>query len=90
MDFLRTELEAALAFTGRAFATRDDGTRERNRKNARQGYDVFMRIMRTASFEPAEAEQLLKPVERLRAELQKLGETFECPSPYPGKVSFKC
>ena len=74
IEFLKTELEAALAFTGRAMATRDVEARERNLRNARQVYETLCQRLRQLSVDPADAEQILSRFEVLRTHLKELGE----------------
>ena len=74
IDFLRTELDISIAFADRALATNDPWARERNRLNARQGYDTFNAGLDRVTIEPSELEVMSQTAERLRTLLKELGE----------------
>ena len=74
LEFLRAELGVSSAFANRALTTKSAEVRERNRLNARKGFDTFVHHLNDVTTNPAEAEVLIRGVERLRSLLRKLGE----------------
>lgn len=73
-EFLKNELDIGFAFAWRALITRNPEARRRNRALASNSYRRFKEILRTVAIEPAEADDLLKRVERLQTNLKELGE----------------
>jgi hypothetical protein len=76
-DFLKVDLETALTFSSIALQSLDDPIkRQRNRRNARRGYDVIVRLMVRVSLTEDDARHIDLNLQRLKRELQQLGETF--------------
>lgn len=74
IDFLKTELDVATAFANRALATNDSDTRERNRSNARQGYETIIHGLERVSVQAPDAQTFTNGLERLRTLLRDIGE----------------
>jgi hypothetical protein len=77
VDFLKTDVETALTFS--AIALQSSGNtkrRHRNRSSARRGYDTIVRFIERVPLTDDDAQFLLRKLERLKLELQSLGETF--------------
>jgi hypothetical protein len=75
-QFLRTDIETALLFCSIALQTEDLSKRERNRKNARRGYDTIVRLSARIRLSNDDEQFLSDKLERLKFELQRLGEVF--------------
>ena len=76
VSFLKIDLDTALTFTEIALQAEDAEKRKRNRHNARTGYDTLMRLLPRVTPMRADAEILAEKFDRLKANLQKLGERF--------------
>ena len=74
--FLKTDVETALTFSGIALQTSDENKKQRNTKNARRGYDSILRFVGRIPIGAEDAEFLSSKLQRLKTELQKLGEIF--------------
>jgi hypothetical protein len=76
-DFLKVDLKTALSFSNFALQSVDDPTkRQRNRRNARRAYDTVLRLLKRVSLSDDDAQRMNRNLERLKTELQHLGETF--------------
>ena len=76
-DFLKVDLQTALTFSGIALQHGTDSVKkERNRRNARRGYDTILRLLERVSLDDHDARHLKHNLRRLKTELQELGETF--------------
>ena len=75
VQFLRVEVDTALAFLRRAQTTNDPAVRERNRRNARLAYDTIYDFLAKAP-ELSAQEQVSGGLMRLKSELIELGEEF--------------
>jgi hypothetical protein len=77
IDFLKVDLQTALTFS--KIALQSDGDAERRRRNCRnahKAYDTIVRLAGRVSFSDGDARYISRNLERLKSELQKLGETF--------------
>jgi len=76
-DFLKVDLETALTFSGIALQSKDDPVkRQRNRHNARRGYDVIVRLRKKVILDDYDERLISRKLQRLKAELKSLGDTF--------------
>jgi hypothetical protein len=76
-DFLKVDLQTALTFSGIALQSADDPVkRQRNRKNARRGYDMIVRLVEKVSLTDDDVQYMTRNLHRLKTDLQQLGETF--------------
>lgn len=75
-EFLKCELQTGITFADLALTAKHDDRRERNRANARKAYDTALRFMGTLSPAPESTAELKHLIERLRAQLKRLGETI--------------
>ena len=74
-DFLQTELETSLTFAEAALsAAYDMEKRERDRANARKGYDTILRFSRKYPIQPSAAEDFAERLGHLKSALHTLGE----------------
>jgi hypothetical protein len=74
--FLKTDVETALTFSAIALKTNEPNKKQRNQKNARKGYDSIVRFMGRMPISTEDGEFLSSKLQRLKTELQMLGETF--------------
>ncbi len=73
-EFLRTELDVSLTFAEEALSAGDDSEkRERNRANARHGYDTIMRMSEKLA-NPDTGPDSAEKLHRLKTLLRVLGE----------------
>lgn len=75
-DFLKVDLETALTFTGIALQADNDAKKKRNQQSARKAYDTILKLLRNVEPEEGDAQVLRSNLERLKSELQRLGEVF--------------
>jgi len=75
-DFLQADSEIALTFSGIALQTSDREMRKRRTQIARKAYETIMRLREKINFNEAERDRLDANLQRLKSELQKLGESF--------------
>jgi hypothetical protein len=75
-EFLKTDVETALTFSSIALQTEDLSKRQRNRRNARKGYDTILRLARRVRLSTDDEQFLSEKMGRLKSELQRLGEVF--------------
>ena len=76
LSFIHTELETAETFADIALLSEDAAKTERNRKNARIGYDTALRFLATLSAGRDENRHLQQKLANVRSKLRVLGETF--------------
>ncbi len=75
-NFLKTDLQTALTFAGIALESEQGPKRDRNRGNARRGYDTIVRLIRKFDLSEEDVRFLARNLQRLKSELQTLGEVF--------------
>jgi len=75
-QFLRIDSEIALTFSGIALGERDEGGRKKTAKTARRAYDAIMRLRKNLVLTDAERNELDANLQRLKSELQSLGQRF--------------
>lgn len=76
VDSIKTDLDTALTFVQIARQTSEREKSIRNRRNARQAYDVVLRYIDSASLNGLEREHLTKKLASLKSALLSLGESF--------------
>ena len=76
ISFLKIDLDTASTFAEIALRADDTEKRERNRHNARVGYDTVVRLLPRVTPMRMDAEILTEKLDRLRANLLELGERF--------------
>jgi hypothetical protein len=74
--FLQVDSEIALTFCSLALEARDEGKRRRTGQTARRAYDTIMSLREGIELTDAEQSKLNANLDRLRSELQSLGQTF--------------
>lgn len=75
-DFLRIDSEVALTFSGIALGASDHDRRSRTSQAARKAYDTVIRLREGVDLTDAESNKLDANLQRLKSELQSLGQTF--------------
>lgn len=77
-DFLRIDAEVALTFSSIASMAKDGDEEKKRRttKAARRAYDTILRLREKVELTDAEETKLDESMQRLKKELQSLGETF--------------
>lgn len=75
-DFLRVDVQTSLTFCKIARETDDPDKKSRNRHHARRGYDTVVRLMRKVDFTQTELQEMNANLEKLKSQLQSLGEVF--------------
>jgi hypothetical protein len=75
-EFLQVDSEIALTFSALGLEARDEGKRRRLSQTARKAYETIMRLRQGIKLTDAESSKLNANLERLRNELQSLGQTF--------------
>jgi hypothetical protein len=75
-EFLKTDVETALTFSSIALQSEDLSKKQRNRRNARKGYDTIVRLAGRIRLTSDDEEFLTEKLTRLKSELQRLGEVF--------------
>jgi hypothetical protein len=76
-DFLKIDLETALTFSSIALQNAMNTVkRQRNQRNARVGYDTIVRLIEKVTLTDEETRFMVRNLQRLKTELQQLGETF--------------
>ena len=73
---LRTELLAGLTFSRVALLTSDGVKREHNRQQARQAYNSVLEKLVLVSLTAKDVESIATMIQRLKSELEKMGEHF--------------
>jgi hypothetical protein len=77
IEFLKTDVQTALTFSGIALESgNNEVKRLRNQRNARRSYDTVLRFLMKVPVNASDVEFLSSRLERLRSELEKLGESF--------------
>jgi len=76
VEFLKTDLETALTFAKIARQSRDSIRKNRNSLAARKGYETLLRLVPKVELGDDDGRILADGLNRLRAELEALGETF--------------
>ena len=74
VEFLQVDSQIALTFSAIALDTRDSEKRIRATRTARKAYDSIMRLSKNIEFTEAERQKLDANLQRLKSELQRLGE----------------
>jgi hypothetical protein len=74
VEFLKTDLETALTFSGIALTTENPGKRTRMRQNARKAYDTVIRFMKRLELTDGDSQSLSGYLQRLKTDLVALGE----------------
>jgi len=75
-DILRTDLVAGLTFSRVALQTSNGETRGRNRQLARQVYSSVSARLDLGSLTAKEVQRIMHLIQRLKSELEKMGELF--------------
>ena len=75
-DFLKIDVATAFIFAKRAAQADDAAKRRRSQRAARIAYDTVHRFADKMDLTREDAEVLSSNLERLKSELQALGETF--------------
>ena len=75
-DFLKVDLETALTFSGIALQTDNDIKKKRNQQSARKAYETIRKLMNNVDLDERDAHMLHTNLDRLKSELQRLGEVF--------------
>lgn len=75
-EFLRVDSHVALTFSGMALAASDPEKRKRTARIAREAYDTIMRLRTRIALSTAQRNDLDANLERLKRELQSIGQRF--------------
>jgi hypothetical protein len=75
-DFLKVDLETALTFVKIAHTTDDEFRKERNCRAARKAYETVVRLQKKVDLTTNDGLALKRGLDRLKSELERLGETF--------------
>jgi PIN domain nuclease of toxin-antitoxin system len=75
-EFLQVDSEIALTFCGLALQARDEAARKHRAQIARKAYDTITRLRKGIDLNEEEMDKLETNLQRLRNELQSLGQTF--------------
>jgi len=75
-NFLQIDSEIALTFAGIALETRDQDKRVRTVKTAQNAYDTIMRLRKRLHLTDTERDKLDANLQRLKVELEKLGQSL--------------
>lgn len=75
-DFLRIDSEIALTFSGLALTANDPEKRSRRVQTARRAYDTIVQLSKNIDLSHKQRDQLDASLQRLKTELQSLGQTF--------------
>jgi hypothetical protein len=73
-QFLQIDSEVALTFSGMALRTSDEKKKRRTTQVARRAYDTIMRLRKNIALGDTEGDKLEANLQRLRSELQVLGQ----------------
>lgn len=76
VDFLQIDSEIGLTFSGIALGARDSETKNRLAQSARRAFDTIARLRANVELSQAEVDKLDVNVQRLKNELQHLGQRF--------------
>jgi hypothetical protein len=75
-QFLRVDSEIALTFSALAREARDQEKRELRTRTARKAYDTIMQLRKRIHLSDVDTDKLDTNLQRLRGELQSLGESL--------------
>ena len=75
-DFLKVDLQTALTFAGIALETNNATKKKRNQESARKAYDTVLRLLPNVELDEGDAQSVRTNLQRLKSELQLLGEVF--------------
>ena len=75
-NFLKVDIATALTFSGIALQADDPIKKNRNRRNARKGYDTIVRLVDKVHLSKDDAQVIREGLRRLKSELERLGEVF--------------
>ena len=75
-QFLQIDSEIALTFSGLALEERVEEKKGRRIQSARRAYDTIMKLRKNIVLTDAERTKLDANLQRLKSELESLGETF--------------
>jgi len=75
-DFLKLDVQTALTFTGIALQMEDSVNKRRNQRSARKAYDCVLNLAKRVQLTEEETLTLTLRLDRLKFELQTLGEIF--------------
>ena len=75
-QFLKTDIETALTFSSIALQTDNEIKKQRNRQNARRGYNTIQRLASRAKLSDDDRRFLSEKMVQLKTELERLGEVF--------------
>lgn len=78
-DFLKIDLETALIFAKSARETTDNSRRKRNVLAARKAYNVLTKLSSKVDLSLSDKALMKRGLNRLKAELEQLGEIFGNP-----------
>ena len=76
VDFLQIDSEIGLTFSGIALDASDSEKKNRMTQSARRAYDTIARLRANVELSQAEGDKLDINLQRLKSELQHLGERF--------------
>lgn len=76
VDFLQIDSEIGLTFSGIALEANDPEKRKRMAQFARRAYDTIARLRTDVELSQAEGDKLDTNLQRLKSELQRLGQGF--------------
>lgn len=76
VDFLQIDSEIGLTFSGIALEARDPEKRKRMAQSARRAYDSIARLRTGVELSQVEGAKLDANLQRLKSELQRLGQGF--------------
>lgn len=75
-DFLKIDVDTALTFLHVARNASDNFRRVRNLRAARKAYDTVLRLIGKVKLNSEDSEILRRGLERLKSELEDMGESF--------------
>jgi hypothetical protein len=75
-NFLQIDCEIALMFASVASGASDPEKRRRTTQSSRKAYDTIIRLAKDTALNEVEREKLDANLQRLKRELQSLGQTF--------------
>jgi hypothetical protein len=75
-EFLQIDSEIALTFSALALQTADPSKKLRTSKTARIAYDTIVRLRKIVVLNEAQGTKLNTNLERLKSDLQMLGQSF--------------
>jgi hypothetical protein len=75
-EFLQTDAEIALTFCAIALEAKDEPRKSRTSQTARKAYDTIMRLRKGIDLSDKQKRQLDASLQRLKSELETLGQSF--------------